>query len=226
MEFYFVCTSKTNKIEIEPIRALRPKRLLVSYHYFKNIDFQEFFKIIGYEPEIFYDSGAYSAFTSGKPIKLESYIQKVKEVAPFVKRYFCLDIIGDDLKSYEAWEQMRAEGLNPIPVFHYQGDETILQKYIEAGADLIGLGGTVPIKSKKDVAAWARMIAWQYPANYHLLGTAHRIILDEVDLYSADASTWVMQAVFGNPKHIPGNDTESRTMRAYYNMKRLMERYE
>jgi hypothetical protein len=200
--------------------------LLVSYHYFKNINFPEFFEIIGYEPEIFYDSGAYSAYTSGKPINLEKYIQKIKEVDPYVKRYFCLDQLGDSEKSYETWVEMRERGLNPIPVFHYQGDEAILQKYIEAGADLIGLGGTVPIKSKKAVAEWARMIAWLYPANYHLLGSAHPIILDEVDLYSADASTWVMQAIFGNPKHIPGNDTESRIKRAYYNMKRMMERYE
>jgi hypothetical protein len=199
---------------------------MLSYHYFKNVDLWDFIKIIGYIPNIYLDSGAYSAFTSGKPINLEKYVDYIKKNGKYVKRYFCLDAIGDNMASFKAWEQMRAMGLNPIPVFHYMGDEAVLQKYIEAGEELIGLGGTVPIKSKNDVAAWARMICWEYPANYHLLGSDAKIVLDSVDLKSADASTWAQAAIFGRPRSIPGNDLESRTKRAEWNLKKLMDKYE
>lgn len=218
MDFYFVCTGIHRRLEIEPIKELRPKHLMISYHYFKNVDLGEFIKVIGYKPKILLDSGAFSAFMSGKPVNLEKYIEYIKRNNEHIYKYVCMDVLGDSVKSYEAWEQMRARGLDPMPVFQYMGDEAILQKYIAAGVDLIGLGGTVPIKSKREVAAWARLLAWQYPANYHLLGSANRVILDEVDLYSADASTWAMGAIFGRPFHIPGNTVQSRIKRAKYNL--------
>jgi hypothetical protein len=214
-------------MEITAIKMWRPKRLLLSYHYFKNVDLSEFVKMLGYKPIIFIDSGAYSAYTSGRPIKFDKFIEYLQKPcnAPYIKRYFCLDVIGDSQKTFETWEEMRGLGLNPIPVFHYMEDEEYLKRYLAAGETYIALGGTVPIKSKKEVAEWARLISWQYPAKYHLLGSASRIILDEVDLFSADASTWAQSAIFGRPEHIPGKDSESRKLRAIYNLKTMMERY-
>lgn len=223
MEFYFVVTGMRNKMEMEAVKELRPPNLMLSYHYFKNVDLGDFIKFIGYKPNIYLDSGAFSAYTSGKPIDFKKYVAYIKHNEKYVKRYFCLDALGDNQKSYERWEEMRGMGLKPIPVFHYMGDETILQKYIDAGEPLIALGGTVPIKSKKDVAEWVRMISWQYPANYHLLGSQHKTILDHCDIQSADASTWAMAAIFGRPEHIGGRDTAARILRAKYNMKKAME---
>lgn len=226
MKFYFVCTDKASE-EIEVIKQLQPKRLLLSYFYFKNKPLEKFIEKIGYRPEIILDSGAYSAWTSGKPVNLEKYIEYIKENEPYITGgYICLDALGDSQGSYEVWEQMRAAGLDPIPVFHYNNDESILERYIAQGIKQIAIGGTVPIKSKAKVAEWLKFLGWTYPADYHLLGSASRKILDHCDIASADASSWIMGAIMGRPRHIKGHDREAKVKRAAYNMAKLQKLYE
>lgn len=225
MEFFFVSSGR-NKQEMAAIKELKPPRLMCSYHYFKNIDIFEFFKELGYIPKVMLDSGAYSAWNSGKQIDLDKYIEYIKRNEKYIWRYICLDKVGDTNASYEAWKEMKNRGLNPIPVFHYNGDEAILEKYIAAGEPLVALGGTVPIKNKYAVAEWARMLCWTYPeTRFHLLGSASRKILDHCDLDSADAATWIIGAFMGQPKHIPGNKSEDKIERAKWNMKSTMEYY-
>jgi hypothetical protein len=226
MKFYFVSSGRKSAVELEVIKDLQPKRILGSYHYFKNIKLADFFEEIGYKPDFVLDSGAYSAFNSGKVINQEKYNTYIKENEQHISWYICLDKLGDNEKSYEAYENMKKQGLSPVPVFHYMGDETFLEKYIEQGEKTIALGGTVPIKSKPAVAEWVRMLGWQYPeVKFHLLGSSARVILDHCDIDSADAATWIIGAINGKPKHIPGNDKESRKKRAKWNMKEIMLRY-
>jgi hypothetical protein len=225
MEFYFV-TSGKNETEINVIKELKPKRLIASFHYFKNIDLGEFIKLLGYKPKILLDSGAYSAWNSGKKIDLDKYIDYIKRNKDHIWRYICLDKLGDNEQSYQTYLEMRKRGLKPVPVFHYLGDEKILEKYIEDKEEFIALGGTVPIKNKSEVAEWVKMICWMYPqSRFHLLGSSSRKILDHCDIESADSATWIIGAFMGNPKHIPGKDKESKRKRAYYNMNELIKLY-
>jgi len=224
MKFYFVSTGRRAAVEIEVIKRLKPKRILGSYHYFKNIVLSEFFEEIGYEPEFILDSGAFSAWKSGKKIDQDKYIAYIKANEENIYRYIALDKLGDTEKSYDAYIEMKNKGMSPIPVFHYMGDEEYLRKYIAQGETLIALGGTVPIKSKKTVAEWVKMLSWLYPeVRFHLLGSASRKILDHCDIESSDASTWMMKAIMGEPRHIPGNDKQSRFERATWNMKQMIE---
>lgn len=225
MNFYFVGTDKSN-VETDVIRELQPKRLLVSYHYFKNKKLADYIEKIGYKPEIILDSGAYSAYTSGQPVELDKYISYIQENAEHIDAYISLDILGDSPASLRIWKEMKSRGLDPIPVFHYMNDEAVLVEYLKAGCKRIALGGTVPIKNKAQVAEWVRMLSWMYPANYHLLGSASRKILDHCDIGSADASTWIMAAVMGKPKRIEGKTAEAKKRRAAYNMKKCMDLYE
>lgn len=223
MEFYFVSTGR-NKAELEVIKNLQPNCLMMSYHYFKNIDLGKFIKELGYKPKIMLDSGAYSAWSSGKQIDLEKYIQYIEKYGQHVWRYICLDKLGDTEASYKAYIAMKNRGLSPIPVFHYMGDERILQKYIDQGEPLVALGGTVPIKNKTAVSEWVRMLCWLYPqTRFHLLGSASRKILDHCDIESADAASWIIGAFMGRPKHIPGNDADAKIERAKWNMKKTMD---
>jgi hypothetical protein len=228
MDFYFVATHKSpNSPELRTIKECRPQHLLLSYFYFKNTDLEEYVRRIGYKPKILFDSGAYSAYTSGTEINLDKYIAYLKRNEKWIDRFICLDKLGDDQKSYDTYMAMRKAGLKPIPVFHYQGDERFLESYIKDGARTIALGGTVPIKSKAVVAEWVRMLAWMYPEiNFHLLGSSSKKILDHCDIGSADASTWYMMSIMGKPKHIPGKDANARFKRGVHNMKKIMARYE
>lgn len=227
MEFYFVATSDKNKTEIPVIKELKPNNLMLSYHYFKNIKLSEFIKVIGYKPRIILDSGAYSAWSQGKEINLEKYTQYIEDNKEYIYRYMTLDKLGDTEKSFEVYEEMKNRGLNPIPVFHYLGDEKVLEKYINNGETFIALGGTVPIKSKGKVAEWVRMVSWLYPeVDYHLLGSASRKILDHCDISSADAATWIIGALNGLPKTIKGNCETSRILRAAENMKKYISLFD
>lgn len=229
MNFFFVSTGTSRcKEEIEVIKLLQPDNLMCSYHYFKNIPLQDFIQAIGYKPKrIFFDSGAYSAWSQGKEVDFEKYLEYIKKNRKYIWRYMCLDKLGDTEASFEAYQTMKVRGFDPIPVFHYMGNESVLQKYIDLGERFIALGGTVPIKNKHAVAEWVKMLSWMYPeARYHLLGSAAKIILNHCDIDSADASTWIMQAIMGKPEFIPGRTNFDKIKRAIFNMNQYIKRYD
>jgi hypothetical protein len=207
------------KEEIEVIKNLKPPALLLSYHYFKNIELSEWVSKIGYQPNIMLDSGAYSAFTQGKPISLDSYINYINSNIKHINSYIALDYVLDGDKSLKSYLQMLDKGLSPLPCFHVKEPFTLLEEYLKY-SDYISLGGSVPIRNKSAVANWINSIISKYPAKYHALGTSSKKVLNSCDeLYSLDSSTWILQAIMGNPKHIDGGIVEKAT----YNMKELMQ---
>lgn len=218
MRFYFVAANKSS-VEIEVLEQVQPPRLLCSYHYFRNKPLSVYMDQIGYRPEIMLDSGAYSAYTSGKQVNLDDYCAYIEANKDAITDYVSLDILGDSAASLEVWQEMRRRGFDPIPVFHYEQPEHILEAYLAAGAKRIALGGTVPIRNKAAVAEWIRLITWQYPAQYHLLGSSSRRIINHCDIESADASTWIIGAIVGRPRSIPGTDRAAKLKRAIYNMR-------
>jgi len=144
----------------------------------------------------------------------------------YIYRYFNLDDVIDPDISYWSYLVMKKKGYNPIPVFHYQEDESYLKLYINEGEKIIGLGGTVPEKNKAKVADWINSIINEYPnIEFHHLGSTSKKILDNCPkLFSCDSSTWFMQAIMGNPKEIAkGMTFEAKTKRAEYNMNELIK---
>lgn len=224
MELYHVAVDSTTA-ELEVLREVKPPRLLLSYHYFKNKPLKDYVEKLGYKPEIFLDSGAWSAYNKGKGIALTDYLKYIDDNVEYVKRYFSLDVVFDSHLSYRYWEIMKEKGYNPIPVYHYGEDEQILQTYANQ-TDYIGLGGTVTVKDKGEVSNWVRMITWGYPEiKFHLLGSSSAKIINTCDIASIDSSTWWMQAVMGNPKHIKGKSREKKMERAKFNLRRELEKY-
>lgn len=224
MELYHVVTASTS-VEIEVIKQVKPPRLLLSYYYFKNRPLERFISEIGYKPKIMLDSGAYSAFTKGKGIALTDYLKYVQDNREYIDLFISLDVIQDSDLSYWYWHIAREKGYKPIPVFHYLEDEKVLSKYANQ-TDYIALGGTVPEKDKNKVADWVRLIVAQYPEiKFHVLGTSSRKVIDTCAIASADSSTWIMQAIMGNPKHITGKSREAKVERAIYNLKGELELY-
>lgn len=221
MKIYHVTTKRTS--EIAAIKEAQPPRLLLSYFYFKRTRLEDFVKRLGYMPEIMLDSGAWTAFNSGENIRLEDYQKYIQDNRSFISSYLSLDVLFDSDRSFSNWQEMKRNGFDPIPVFHYKEDENYLKKYIDH-SKIIGLGGTVPESSKTKVAEWVRLLCWQYPEiDFHLLGSSSRKILDSCDLSSVDSSTWIMQAVNGRPNHIKGRDQESKIRRAIFNLKNEMK---
>jgi hypothetical protein len=217
VEVYFVTVGK--KDEIEVIKKLRPSRLLCSYWYFKSKRLGDLCDAIGYQPEIMLDSGAFSAFSSGKNLSLLDYMKYIQNNAPFVTRYIALDVIGDSYTTRAYYDIMRGKGFDPIPVYHYGDDLETMEYYISAGANVVALGNTVPIQDKRVVAAWCMELHRNYPGvALHLLGSSSPKIINCGALSSCDSSSWYMLAVNGYPKAVSG-----QTARAEVNMRNMME---
>jgi hypothetical protein len=219
LKIYHVTAGR--KDEIAAIKAARPPRLLLSYFYFRRKSLGDFIDSLGYQPEIMIDSGAWSAFNSGVEISIVNYMNYLQENLRrgLIDQYVSMDVIGDSELSLFFWNIMRKKGFSPIPVYHYKENEKYL-KYYAKRTDLIAIGGTVPESNKTTVAEWTRLIVWTYPEiKFHLLGSSSRKIIDTVDLYSVDSSTWIMQAKNGRPGHIPGSSAQGKIKRAIYNLK-------
>jgi hypothetical protein len=225
MDVYFATSGYRNKWEIDIIRELRPPKILVSYFYFRNHPLDKFIEDIGYCPDIMLDSGAYSAWSTGKNISPIDYMRYIQENYLWVKHFISLDVIGDGELSWDFYKIMRKKGFNPIPCFHYGDDEELLQRYIDDGNDYIALGNTVPVKDKAQVAWWLSVLIQRYPGiKFHLLGSSSEKITSVEGLYSCDASTWVTMAVMGKPPHIKGKTREAKIERAKYWMNEIMRR--
>lgn len=223
MKVYFVTTGLWEEVQV--IKKVRPPRLLCSYWYFKNKPLSKFCEELGYQPEILLDSGAYSAFTKGKHVNVLDYIEYIRANRAYITNYISLDVIGDPLMTLLLCEFMWSACLCPLPVIHYGEDLKFMDYYQKGWPPIpIALGGTVPVRDKKAVAAWCAEVKRQYPdTELHLLGSSSKALLHSGALTSCDASTWYMQAVNGRPKTIPGRDRAAKIQRAEANMRRIME---
>lgn len=222
MVIYFVTT--TNREELDVIKEIRPPNILISYWYFKNKPLSDFCSQIGYKPNILLDSGAYSAFTKNKSVNLIEYMRYIDDNKEHLTDYIALDVIGNTRLSIALYELMKKMGYDPIPVYHYGENPSVLYQYINLGETKIALGGTVPIKNKALVATWCDdLCASHQEVRFHLLGSTSKEVLKNTNMSSCDSSSWYMLAVNGFPKSIPGKSREAKLERAKYQMRRLME---
>jgi len=211
--------------ETESLSVVKPDNLLGSYFYFRNKALKNYFDKIGYIPSNFMlDSGAYSAWSTGKNISLLDYMGYIERNKEYISYYIALDILGDPDITYDYYRIMRKKGFTPIPVFHYGADESYLQLYSKEN-EYIALGATVPVKDKRRVARWIIKLQYKYPQlEFHLLGSSSQAITMWTDIKSCDSSTWIRHAINGMPRHIKGNSREKKIERAIYNLEYITYR--
>lgn len=216
MDLYFVSTNDV--VEINCIKKVKPKGLMLSYWYWKKKNIKELINKIGYKPNIIVDSGAYTAWNQNKNVNINDYYRFLDENKDYINEYISLDIIGNPQKTYENYLKFITDGYKPMPVYHYNSDIDLLKKYLKI-TDRVCLGNTVPVKNKKIVANWVNSLIQKFPqVDFHLLGSTSKIIIKNCPrLKSCDSSTYIIGAVMGRPKHI-----ETKLDRAVYNMKKII----
>lgn len=222
---YFVTTGRADEVHV--IQKLQPTHLLVSYFHTKNKPIKLLIDSLGYTPKLLLDSGAWSAYNTGKNISLIDYMNYIEENIQYIEHYVALDVIdpnlGDEF-SKRYYEMMLLRNLDPIPVFHYGEDLSYLQYYVDQEPPFIALGGTAMNRSKTEVREWVSSLNQLYPDQpFHLLGSSSKQITEYTDLRSYDSSTWIMMASNGFPAHIPGKSIESKRERMKYHMSQLMK---
>ena len=161
-------------------------------------------------PRILIDSGAFTAWNSGKYISVSDYgrwaLDFKKQWEHQVKSlyFFNLDVIGDQSASNTNLHKLEKMGLSPIPIFTYKADIKELIYYLQH-YPYIGLGGLVGLKPH-DLDVWLaycfKFVIGQYKASgilpkIHLLGVTKEPALIKYPCYSSDSSTWVGCLRFG-----------------------------
>lgn len=107
----------------------------------------------GVRTDVFMDSGAYSAASTGVTIDLDAYIGWLHANAEHVTTYSVLDSIGDHQKTGENQRIMEEAGLHPLPCFHVGEPWTVLEAYLER-FDYVALGGMVPHRGNRSLGSW------------------------------------------------------------------------
>lgn len=152
------------------------------------------------------DSGAYSAWRSGKPVNLDAYCTYLLKNCDWIGSYVALDVImpGNPeeaaAQSFKNYEYMRGKGLDPIPVFHVGEDISWLHRMLDAGATYIGLSASSLVsRNKVDdwyATAWSHLVtADGLPVvKAHAFGEGRLQSLKRFPWYSADSTSWIYAA--------------------------------
>ena len=175
-------------------RANMQLRILLSYHYYKDTDLDALFAKYFTEPypEVFADSGAFSAASQGAHIDIADYAAWVKRWAHLLTVHSNLDVIGDAAATDRNQKTLEAMGLDPLPVFHTGSDmahlDALLDRY-----QYIALGGMVPyMRFPKRIMPWLIKCfkLAQGRAVFHGFGATSWTVVKSFPWYSVDSSSW------------------------------------
>lgn len=174
-------------------RGLR-LRILLSYWYYKDTDLDALFAKYFTKPypDVFADSGAFSADTQGAEIDWQEYAGWLKRWEHLFSAYANLDVIGDHEGTMKNQRKLESVGLAPIPVFHVGSDYEALRDLVEEYS-YVALGGLVPHMRYTDKIMPHLIKCFQIAGDdavYHGFGVTSWKVLKALPWYSVDSSSW------------------------------------
>lgn len=186
-------------------QTLRRPRVLLSFHFFRKEGPEVIRRLFGDQPvDVFADSGAYSAFSSGASISVEEYGEWLKVWAPVLTCAAALDDITSPQKSWDQTEKLRTlvgDKVEIIPIYHsLDRDWSWLVRMQDAEYEYVGVS---PIGwlygSPKMMKAWfAKCFALRREGvKYHGFGVTSIRSLATFPFWSGDSSTWTMVTRYG-----------------------------
>jgi len=173
---------------------------------------------------LFIDSGAYSAHTKGKSIDVDEYIQFVNDNEGMFSVIAQVDKIPGEWRKPKTHEQLiqapeeswqnylymreRVKDKDALtPIFHQGEDFKHLHRMLETTFDgrhipYIGISPANDV-GKPDKCKWFETVfsAIRKSSNpnvkTHCFGLTSFTVLEQYPFYSADATTWLMAAIYG-----------------------------
>lgn len=137
------------------------------------------------------DSGAYSAWHSGKSIDIDALIEESK--SPYWKESVCLDVIGNSEKSVENSLYMKSKGSPSFPVFHIGDPWEHLKEYCDKFPK-VGLSCRFGEAENISLKWLDNCFARAWPHKFHSFGWIKEGMLEKYPFHSADASSWILSA--------------------------------
>lgn len=157
------------------------------------------------------DSGAFTAFTTGKQFSCEEYAGwalalRERWQAHMASLVFMnLDVIGDQDATWKNHERLRELGLETLPIVTFGADKKHLERALEH--PYMALGGLVPYtRQRGKLQAWLDACFHHVMAHkkhtgvmpkMHLLGVTQQWALERYPCYSSDSSSWQAVLRFG-----------------------------
>ena len=162
--------------------------LLVAYPYMKP-DLAAFLREHAAEIRLVVDSGAFTAWKSGKAIALDDYCRFLERTPVRPWRYFTLDVIGEATATDRQDREMRRRGFAPVPIFTRGEDPQRLDE-MYGHSDVVAIGGLVGTRGNTGfVNGIMRHVAGR---KVHWLGFTKAAFLKHHRPYMADSATWAM----------------------------------
>lgn len=173
-------------------------RVLISFHHARAWDFEQLLERAGVDerPDLWADSGAFSAFTLGVPVSVEEYADWLDRWAGWFSAACVLDVIGDPVGTMRNLERLEELGHRVLPVYHMRADRWDIFDHIcdhYGHACLGGMAGT----GVKHEHRYRFLVSCMRRARdrgsgivFHALGIVSDRVLNHLPIYSADCSTW------------------------------------
>jgi hypothetical protein len=203
------------------LKMLGGRRAMVSFAYYGTSYVPEasFERLIGACSGVSVDSGAFTAWRKGLrdwPAHAERYKAFLRTFAGRLDFAVSLDVIGDAEASLKAWLDLRAEGLDVVPVWH-EGDPLEHLDAYGPGERLVGLGRTEGRRDKKKGLEFYDDAFNRHPdGRFHALGNASPEQLELYPFASFDAVTWQLNATYAGKFGWPWSHCSKTTrMQAY-----------
>lgn len=167
----------------------------------------------------FIDSGAYTAFNSGKDVDLDNYISYIDEIGENITCFANLDVIpkGTDTasikegceegyKNFIYIQEHCKYGYKCNAVYHRKDPVEYLYKYIDIykqnpKMNYIALGGMATTYSEDAFRfghKYCAIIKKHLPnVNIHLFGCTRLNHIEHIKCESTDSTTWIKASIYG-----------------------------
>jgi len=153
------------------------------------------------------DSGAFTAFTTGRIITLNEYAEFLERWRGCWDHAMTLDVIGDPVRTAAQTRKLHMRGLPVMPVFTKGGT---LQEFDAMVKDVgyVAVGGTVglPLKHQLSRVRMLQRRAQDLGGGIHALGVGSMTALRAARPYSADASSVSGAFRFGTVVYFDGKE--------------------
>lgn len=179
--------------------------VLVAYPYMKKNVVEALIKHSG-SINFLLDSGAFTAWKSGKPISLDQYCDFLDSLPIKPWRYFALDVVGDAKATMDNYEEMLKRGYNPMPVFTASQKFEDIDRYYET-TDLIGCGGLTNKFGNESIKYLKQVMQRVNGRKIHLLGYTKPDYIKLFRPFSCDSSSWTRSQRYGLCDLYIGNGT-------------------
>ena len=178
-------------------------RILLSFWYYKSEGIRTILDTYFAPdyPDIFADSGAYSAWSQGGSVDIESYAEWLERYQDLFTVYANLDVKGDVEAGLKNQTYLEGRGLHPLPVFHAGEPWEVLDEMVERYS-YVAIGGIAGSFQSSSPVSYRFLIKCfriaEGRAALHGFGITSWAVLKDFPWYSVDSSSWGSGFRYGN----------------------------